>query len=139
MTREDAQMKLRIPRDLRERIKESARLRNRSMNAEIVRALRKEFPEPWDLDVQITYLLDLFGALQKVRGDAGAIEGLFATVLETVQGIADGRVPDLDAESRRRVKEALDEFNERVTEDQHLRETWYDHDDDPFPDPEDDK
>ena len=106
------------------------------MNAEIVRAIRKEFPEPWALDVQVKYLLDMFGALRKVRGDAGAIEGLFATVLETVQGIADGRVPDLDPESQRRVKEALDEWNKRVTEDQELRETLYD--DDPFPDPEDD-
>lgn len=44
MTREDPQIKLRLPADLRDRIKYMAQRNGRSMNAEIVRVLEDEFP-----------------------------------------------------------------------------------------------
>lgn len=126
MSREDPQLKLRLPEGLRDRIKAKAESTGRSMNAEIVKVLEKEFPEPWDLGVRVKYLLDLFTALRKVRGDVGAIDGLTNVMLETVEGLASGRVPDLDEESRRRVKESLDEWHEQVAQDEHERAHWYD-------------
>lgn len=43
MTREDPQMKLRLPSDLKDRLTEAATSNNRSLNAEVVSRLRESF------------------------------------------------------------------------------------------------
>ncbi|ENU24157.1 hypothetical protein F993_01473 [Acinetobacter proteolyticus] len=46
MSREDPQLKVRLPQELKDQITESARLYNRSMNAEIVARLQMSFEQP---------------------------------------------------------------------------------------------
>jgi hypothetical protein len=50
MTREDAQMKIRLPADLKARIEQSATRNKRSLNGEIVQALNQLFPPEPDVD-----------------------------------------------------------------------------------------
>ncbi|MTD99266.1 Arc family DNA-binding protein [Paracoccus sp. YIM 132242] len=59
--REQAQVNIRMPDDLRDRIKAAADANNRSMNAEIVAALEDKFPAP--TPVQMT-VHDMFQYLQ---------------------------------------------------------------------------
>ncbi|WP_238481781.1 hypothetical protein [Pseudochrobactrum algeriensis] len=81
------------------------------MNTEIVRVLEKEFPEPMPLDVRLNELLGLFTALRKVRGHEDAINELTDGLLEAVEGIASGRVPDIDEVTRQRIRESLDDWH----------------------------
>lgn len=46
--REQAQVNIRMPDDLRDRIKVASEANNRSMNAEIVATLEREYPQPRD-------------------------------------------------------------------------------------------
>ncbi|TXN82009.1 Arc family DNA-binding protein [Methylobacterium sp. WL8] len=59
MARDDPQMKLRLPDDLRERIRDRAELNGRSMNTEILGALARSFPPSEDA-------IDLLGNLQEL-------------------------------------------------------------------------
>ena len=97
------------------------------MNAVIVRVLEKEFPDPWPLDVRVKDLLDLLGALRKVRGYEGVIDPLTGEILETIEGIASGRVPDLDEATRNMVRKSLGVWRKRLLKEEekrvHLRET----------------
>lgn len=102
---------LRLPDGLRDRIKAKSELHGRSMNTEIVRVLEREFPEPLPLDSRLRDLLGLFNAVRKVRGHEGAINELTDGLLETVEGIVSGRVPDIDGETQKRVRESLDEWH----------------------------
>lgn len=91
------------------------------MNDEIIRALEKEFPEPWDLAARINQLTLLMGALRKTRGYERAIDALSAEVLHTIEGVADGRVPDLDEASRKRIREHLEEWKLHRAEEEEDR------------------
>ena len=53
------QFQLRLPDGLRERIKTYAERHGRSMNAEIVRILEREFPEPWRIEDRVNELVGL--------------------------------------------------------------------------------
>ena len=123
------QFPLRLPDGLRDRIKASAEAHGRSMNAEIVRVLEEKYPEPWPLHVRLRYLTDLLRALKKVRGYEGAIDELTAEVLETVEGIASGRVPDLEEETRGKVRDLLSDWYEGRAEDEENRAHWHGRDD----------
>src|SRR5882757_8975003 len=50
---------VRLPDGLRDRIKAYAERNGRSMNAEIVRVLENEFPEPWAVDRRVAELLEM--------------------------------------------------------------------------------
>ncbi|MCG7508531.1 Arc family DNA-binding protein [Mesorhizobium retamae] len=123
------QFPLRLPDGLRDRIKTAAENSGRSMNAEIVRVLEEKFPEPWPLNVRIGYLTDLLRALRKVRGYEGAIDALTDEILDTVEGIASGRVPDLDEETRGKVKDILADWYQGRAEDEEDRSHWHERDD----------
>ena len=99
------------------------------MNEEIIRLLEERYPEPWPLDVRVKYLTDLMGAFRKVRGYEGAIDAMMGEVLETVEGIASGRVPDLDDRTRERVSEVLETWYEGRAEDEEERSHWHERDD----------
>lgn len=112
---------LRLPDGLRDRIKAKASEMGRSMNTEIVRVLEREFPEPVKLDAQLKHLLDLFTALRKVRGYDGAISGITDAVRETVDAIANGHASGVDAETRRRVRSAMDDWHSQQLKDEKER------------------
>ncbi|MFK0693080.1 Arc family DNA-binding protein [Mesorhizobium sp. IMUNJ 23033] len=124
------QFPLRLPDGLRDRIKEAADSRGRSMNAEIVRVLEKEYPEPWPLNARVQHLIDLLGAIRKVRGYEPAIDVLTDEILETAEGIASGRVPELDEETRSKVRESLDDWKQARAEDEEDRSHWHERDED---------
>lgn len=99
------------------------------MNAEIVRVLEKEFPEPWPLNARIQHLIDLLQAIRKVRGYEQAIDVLTDEILETAEGIATGRVPELDEEARSKVRESLEDWKQARAEDEEERSHWHERDD----------
>jgi plasmid stability protein len=62
MARDDPQMKLRLPEDLRERIRDRAEQNGRSMNTEILSALTGAFPpstDPLDLLADLGNMFDI--------------------------------------------------------------------------------
>lgn len=122
MSREYPQLKIRLPEALRDRIKTRSELHGRSMNTEIVRVLERDFPEPLPLDSRLKDLLGLFTALRKVRGHEGAINELTDGLLETVEGIVSGRVPDIDEETQKRVRICLDEWHLEQAENERNRQ-----------------
>ncbi|MDI6025634.1 Arc family DNA-binding protein [Corticibacterium sp. UT-5YL-CI-8] len=118
------QFVLRFPDGLRDRIKASAEKHGRSMNAEIILVLEKEFPEPWPLNSRVQHLVDLLTAIRKVRGYDQAIDVLTAELLETVEGIASGRVPDVDEQTKLKVRESLDNWLQARAEEEDDRLQW---------------
>ena len=56
MSREDPQLKLRLAPDLKDRVQESARANNRTMNSEIVARLESTFPK--NQDVKANFFMD---------------------------------------------------------------------------------
>jgi len=125
------QYMIRFPPGLRDRIKAAAEHGGRSMNTEIVRTLEKEFPEPWPLDARIQHMLDLFSALRKVQGHEAAISAMTSHLFDVVDSIANGRVPEIDEETQRRVAERFSEWIQTRSEEEQDRAHWYErHDED---------
>lgn len=94
---------IRMPDGLRERIKTYADRNGRSMNAEIIRVLEREFPEPLPLDRQIESLIDLVQLLRD--GSAReSVEKLSNEIHETLSGIATGRLTGVDETTRNRIR-----------------------------------
>lgn len=61
MTREDPQMKLRLPPDLKDRLTEAAAANNRSLNAEVVSRLQESFGNHGGRSGRVSeHTLDLF-------------------------------------------------------------------------------
>jgi hypothetical protein len=61
MTREDPQIKLRLPPDLKDRLAEAATDNNRSLNAEVVSRLQESFDsQAGDTEAVMERALDLF-------------------------------------------------------------------------------
>ncbi|MEC5405138.1 Arc family DNA-binding protein [Paraburkholderia sp. MPAMCS5] len=61
MTREDPQMKLRLPPDLKDRLTEAAAANNRSLNAEVVSRLQESFSDHVGRAGRVSeHALDLF-------------------------------------------------------------------------------
>jgi hypothetical protein len=116
MSREDPQLKLRLPEGLRDRIKAYADRHGRSMNAEIVRILEREFPEPWVAGARIEELLDMISVLQRSNANEDGIAKLVSELKETVVGIYSGRVKGLDKETRARINKQYQEWQEREFE-----------------------
>lgn len=104
------QFQLRLPPGLRERIKAYADRHGRSTNAEIVRVLENEFPEPWAVEDRIEQLL---GLLKVMKGDASneAIGKFVDEVDETIRGIITGRVRGLSEEQKNRVARIFAEYD----------------------------
>ena len=60
MARDDPQMKLRLPDDLRDRIRDRAELNGRSVNTEVLAALAKAFPSSDDALDLLYQLIEIF-------------------------------------------------------------------------------
>jgi hypothetical protein len=73
MTREDPQMKLRLPEEMRDRIAEQAKANNRSMNSEIVARLESSFTGG-DQSALITAIAHLNLRLAQTEYEKGRLE-----------------------------------------------------------------
>lgn len=100
---------LRLPDGLRERIKVYAEEHGRSMNAEIVRILEREFPEPWPLDTRLKQLLTLTDALREVV-DGPKVDALGGALVDTLKALASGQIPGLDRKARSNLAEWVSEW-----------------------------
>ncbi|TIL95210.1 MAG: Arc family DNA-binding protein [Mesorhizobium sp.] len=93
------QFPLRLPPGLRDRIKAHADAQGRSMNAEIVRILEREFPEPWTIEERVDQLHGLLTMLGHAAPKDSADE-IIKHVHETLTAIATGRTTDVDEDTR---------------------------------------
>lgn len=100
---------IRLPAGLRDRIKVYAEAHGRSMNAEIIRLLEREFPEPWNVAELVSEMLALIGALDEASSREQIAE-LSSRLKDTVEGIASGRVRNIDPETRAKVSARLRDF-----------------------------
>lgn len=109
MARNDPQVNIRLPADLKQRV-EAAALRNqRSFKAEIVHALEESYPEPPPLDERLGDLLVTLGTLAgQAEGETpeGILGEFTASLVETLTGIDQGMWPT-DERTRRIASEAL--------------------------------
>lgn len=101
------QLLLRMPAGLRDRIKANAERNGRSMSAEIVRVLEREFPEPLSIGSRLEELQHLFSALRKVRGYSSAVDVITEEILNVIKAGAAGRDPTLDESSQAELQRAL--------------------------------
>lgn len=76
---DDAQMKIRLPRPLKERIEEAAMGWNRSLNAEIVLRLEQSFKDAGPLDEQVRAMR---GELDDLREEVRSLRRLVNSELD---------------------------------------------------------
>lgn len=114
---------LRLPDGLRDRIKNYAQQHGRSMNAEIVRILEREFPPPLSLEARVDDLVGLVEVMRSegVKGDH--IDRLNDELYEVLKGIAIGRVKGVDDDYREHVKEQLSGWEHEQMRDSENRYT----------------
>jgi len=112
------QFVLRFPNGLRDRIKTYAEAHGRSMNAEIVRILEREFPEPWSIEAKVSNLIEMVKAIAIGRESDASIEKISSLVEETVNGIISGRVRGVDEAARKKIETTWEAYlHEREKED----------------------
>jgi hypothetical protein len=114
MSREDPQIKLRLPEALRERIKTYADAHKRSMNAEIVRILEREFPEPWDMTGRVTELVEMMKFIRDGKARDQNVHRMAEIIKDTIEGIATGRVRGVDDEARQIIAHEWNEYQEEL-------------------------
>lgn len=107
---------VRLPPGLRDRIKAYAALHGRSMNAEIVRVLEREYPELWTIDGRVADLIEMLRIIKGAVTD-DRIDRLTHEIEETVIGMMSGRVQDIDDAAQRNIRTLWDRYQERVIED----------------------
>lgn len=110
------QFVLRFPDGLRDRIKAYAERHGRSMNAEIIRVLEREYPEPWSIDGRVA---DLMAMLRIIKGGATdeRIDRLTRELEETVLGMATGRVRGVDDKAMKNIDWLWTRYQEQRAED----------------------
>jgi hypothetical protein len=114
-----AQFMVRLQPSLKERIKAHADSEGRSMNAEIVRVLEREFPEPWKLGDRVKQLLGAVAMLKDAGDPDGLVDDLSAEIEKTLEGIASGRVVDVDEDKRSQIRRGLERWHEEQEEAGH--------------------
>ncbi|ARC90227.1 Arc family DNA-binding protein [Rhodovulum sp. MB263] len=86
---------LRMPPDLKARVKASAEANNRSMNAEIVSTLEEKYPAP--IDPRFKRLIELVNAVNEAFANETDRENPSARTIEAVQKFVDAtEIFDLD-------------------------------------------
>lgn len=106
------QFMLRLPDGLRDRIKTYAERNGRSMNAEIVRILEREYPEQWPISDRLGYLADLIHIVKQGTGDE-QVERFVSTFEETVEAIRSGRATGIDEKARERIDRLWTQYKDR--------------------------
>lgn len=110
------QFPLRLPEGMRQRISAAAEANGRSMNAEIVRVLEREFPEPWTLEERVGQLHGLLAMLGKAA-PKDAADDVIKHVHETLTAIATGRATDVDEETRGEILRGLARWESKAIKD----------------------
>lgn len=104
------QFQLRLPPGLRDRIRTYAESYGRSTNAEIVRILEREFPEPSPIETRVNELLGMLKILNAGASNE-AIDRLLHEIEETIKGMVTGRVTGIDEDQRALIRGRLNMFN----------------------------
>ncbi len=86
------------------------------MNAEIVRVLENEFPEPWPLQDRLGEIQTMIETMKAGVSDS-AVDRLLIELNETVLGIISGRVTGLSDEQREAVAERWEYWQENAVDD----------------------
>lgn len=107
MTREDPQMKLRLPPELKERIEQAAKANRRSNNAEIVDALESRYPKPPSVEETIGDIQETLKVMRHWRGQ---------TMISVLADQLDRLIADItrDPTAPKEVKDAADEYLENT-------------------------
>lgn len=116
MSREDPQIKLRLPEALRDRIKVYAEAHGRSMNAEILRILEREFPEPVDMSARMGQLVELIKIIEAGKGKDTGVDTVASLIEDTIQGIVTGRVRGVNEDARRSLELSWGEYQSEQAE-----------------------
>lgn len=112
---------LRLPPGLRDRIQSYADRHDRSLNAEIVRILEREFPEPWSVVHRLDEAAELAFMLKEGITDE-RVDRLRDHLHQTLRGIASGQVYDLDDDVREFIRERLLRWDvDQAGEDESVR------------------
>lgn len=109
---------VRLPPGLRDRIKAYADRHGRSMNAEIVRVLEREYPEPWPAETRFREIIDMIAVLKKGEASDQYVEKLFAELKDTIEGIITGRVRGIDKDARAKIADMYRYMRERYQEEE---------------------
>lgn len=112
------QFVLRFPDGLRDRIKAYAERHGRSMNAEIIRVLEREYPEPWSIDGRVADLIEMLRILKGGVTDE-RIDSLTHEIEETVLGMMTGRVRGVDERAMKNIDWLWTRYQEQQLEDSH--------------------
>lgn len=93
MSREDQQMKVRLPADLKQHIEDAANTARRSLNAEIVARLQESFTPREPVAVRInlvageeTKMKDIRAALELLKPGIGVDQGIELVVAQVQKG-----------------------------------------------------
>jgi len=111
MARNDAQLKLYVPHDLRDRIMAYAKGEGRSTNAEIIRILEREFPAPESPEYLARNMLKMIDMLKDNPSEA-SIEAAASEMYQLMQKIVAGQVVGVDQQGRLAIKRAWEELQE---------------------------
>ena len=120
--RQSFQQMLRLPDGLRDRIKAAADRHGRSMNAEIVQVLEREYPEPWPLEDRLAEMVELARML-KQSVDNKSVDRLSFELEETLRGIASGRITGVSQRMQEIARAKLDEWRQIEAEFEELDAT----------------
>lgn len=110
------QFQLRLPPGLRDRIKAYAESYGRSTNAEIVRILEREFPEPVRFEITVNKIREMIHSLEK-GFDANSLGMLEEELRKALQGVVSGRVYDAPEDAYQEITKLLERWSEVEFED----------------------
>lgn len=88
------------------------------MNAEIVRVLEREYPEPWPAETRFRELIGMIAVLKKGEASDQNVEHLFSELKETIEGIITGRVRGIDTEARAKIADMYRYMRDRYEEEE---------------------
>ncbi|MER9396728.1 hypothetical protein NKI46_01130 [Mesorhizobium sp. M0615] len=86
------------------------------MNAEIVRVLEREFPEPWTLEDRVTHLHGLLSMLGQATPKEAA-DDVIKHVHATLTAVATGRTTDVDEDTRGEILRGLARWERKAFKD----------------------
>ncbi|MDE3796622.1 Arc family DNA-binding protein [Sinorhizobium meliloti] len=108
---------LRLPDGLRDRIKAYAERNGRSMNAEIIRVLEREYPPAWTIAGRVGQMIEVLRGLRTAGATEESVERLAAELQETIEGMMSGRVQGVDEVMRERIRAFYEDMQLREAED----------------------
>lgn len=108
---------LRLPDGLRDRIKAYADHMGRSMNAEIIRILEREFPEPVMAPHSIDGLLEVVKMISAGAPFDENVAKLTDGIQDLIEGLYSGRVEGLDPTAQKEIEALWTRYLEDLAKD----------------------